>query len=132
MAFSNQHYRTYCSLPLVIVEGTSQALVTACLRPGVRPKGAEHTMIVARLLPHLRQHWPDTHLLVRGESHCATPELRHLIAQHPLTDGVFGLSTNSMLKRHAAAALAEAHQLHPYRLAVAQAEGTPAPSSRRI
>ena len=132
LAFSNPHYRTYCSLPLCMVEGTSHALVTACLRPGVRPKGAENAMIVARLLPHLRQHWPDTHILVRGDSHFATPELMHLIAQHPLTDVVFGLSTNSMLKRHAAAALAEAHQLHQYRLAVAQAEGTPAPSSRRI
>ena len=38
-------------------------------------------MIVARLLPHLRQHWPDTHILVRGDSHFASPELMHLIAK---------------------------------------------------
>jgi hypothetical protein len=54
------------------------------------------------------------------------------MAKPPPTDCVFGLSTNRLLKRHAAAALAEAHQLHQYRLAVAQAEGTPAPSSRRV
>lgn len=132
LALYNHHYRTYCYLPLFIVEGTSQALVTACLRPGIRPTGAENTMILARLLPHLRHHWPDTHILVRGDSHFASPELMHLIAQQPLTDFVFGLSINAVLKRHAAAALAEARQLHHYRLAVAQAEGTPAPSSSRV
>ena len=132
LAFYNHHYRTYCYLPLFIVEGTSQALVTACLRPGIRPTGAETAMIVAGLLPYLRHHWPDTHILVRGDSHFAAPELMHLIAQQPLTDFVFGLSINAVLKRHAAAALAEARQLHHYRLAVAQAKGAPAPSSSRI
>jgi Transposase DDE domain group 1 len=39
LAFYNHHYRSYCSLPLFIFEGTSQALVPACLRPGTRPRG---------------------------------------------------------------------------------------------
>ena len=132
LAFYNHHYRTYCYLPLFIVEGTSQALVTACLRPGVRPKGAENAMIIARLLPYLRQYWPDTHILVRGDSHFAAPELMHWIAKQPLTDFVFGLSTNALLKRHAAAAMTEARQLHQYRLARAQADGTPPPNSSRV
>ena len=38
-AFYNHHYRSYCYLPLFIFEGTSHALVTACLRPGTRPPG---------------------------------------------------------------------------------------------
>src|SRR5437763_7676642 len=59
-AFYNHHYRSYCSLPLFIFEGTSHALVTACLRPGVRPTGAENAMILARLLPYFRQPWPHT------------------------------------------------------------------------
>ena len=36
-AFYNPHYRSYCYLPLFIFEGTSHALVTACLHPGKRP-----------------------------------------------------------------------------------------------
>jgi hypothetical protein len=40
--FSNHYYRSYCYLPLFIFEGTSHALVTACLRPGTRPTGAEN------------------------------------------------------------------------------------------
>jgi hypothetical protein len=32
-------------------------------------------MILVRLLSYLRQHWPYTHILVRGDSHVATPEV---------------------------------------------------------
>jgi hypothetical protein len=38
-AFYTHHYRNYCYLPLCIFAGTSHALVTACLRPGRRPRG---------------------------------------------------------------------------------------------
>jgi Transposase DDE domain group 1 len=63
-AFYNHHYQSYCYLPLFIFEGTSHALVTACLRPGKRPTGAENAMILVRLLAYLRRHWPQTHILV--------------------------------------------------------------------
>src|SRR5215831_10805107 len=45
-AFYHHHYRNHSYLPLFIFEGTSQALVTASLRPGTRPTGAEHAMIL--------------------------------------------------------------------------------------
>jgi hypothetical protein len=89
-AFYNHYDKSYCSLPLFIFEGTSHALVTACLRPGVRPTGAEHAMILARLLPDLRQRWPQTPILVRGDSHCATPKVMDVIAHRRRTDFVFG------------------------------------------
>ena len=57
-AFSNYYSQHYCYLLLCIFEGTSHALVTASLRPGTRPKGAENAMILARLLSYLRHHWP--------------------------------------------------------------------------
>ena len=74
-AFYNNYYQNHCCLPLFIFEGTSHALVTACLRPGKRPTGAENAMILVRLLAYLRRHWPQTHILVRGDSHFATPEV---------------------------------------------------------
>jgi hypothetical protein len=89
-AFYNHYYRSYCSLPLFIFEGTSPALVTAYLRPGVRPTGTENAMILARLLPYLRQRWPHTHILVRGDSHFATPEIMDVIAHRRRTDFVCG------------------------------------------
>jgi hypothetical protein len=89
-AFYNHSSRSYCSLPLFIFEGTSQALVPACLRPGTRPPGLENAMSLVRLLAALRRHWPQTHLLVRGDSHFATPEVFEVLAHRRGLDFVFG------------------------------------------
>ena len=50
----------------------------------------------------LRRHWPQTPLLVRGDRHCATPEVSEVIAHRRLTDFVFGLAGNAVLLRQAA------------------------------
>jgi len=80
LAFSNHHSQNHCYLPLCIFAGTSHALVMASLRPGARPTGAANAMILVRLLSYLRRHWPYTHLLIRGDSPCATPEVLDVIA----------------------------------------------------
>jgi hypothetical protein len=130
-AFYNQHYQNHCYLPLFIFEGTSQALVMACLRPGNRPTGTENAMILVRLLSYLRRHWPHTHILVRGDSHFATPEVIDVITSYRWTDFVFGLASNAVLLRQAASTIEAAWQLHHQRLALARAHGqAPPPSSR--
>src|SRR5712691_4887887 len=100
--FYNHYYKSHCYLPLFIFEGTSHALVMAYLRPGTRPTSAENAMILSRLLSSLRRHWPQTHILVRGDSHFATPEVIEVIAHRRLTDFVFGLAGNAVLLRQAA------------------------------
>src|SRR5262247_508618 len=120
-AFYNNHYQSYCYLPLFIFEGTSHALVTACLRPGTRPTGAENAMILVRLLAYLRRHWPRTHILVRGDSHFATPEVLKVLAHRHLIDFVFGLAGNPVLLRHAAPVIHEARHLYQQRSILAQA-----------
>jgi hypothetical protein len=80
LTFSHHHYQNPCYLPLFIFEGTSHALVTAYLRPGPRPTGAANAMSLVRLLSYLRHHWPRTPILVRGDSHVATPEIIAVIA----------------------------------------------------
>jgi hypothetical protein len=84
-------------------EGTSHALVTAYLRPGTRPTGAENAMILVQLLSYLRRHWPQTHILVRGDSHFATPEVIDAITSYRWTEFVFGLAGNAVLLRQATA-----------------------------
>src|SRR6266480_6957626 len=115
--FYNHYYQSYCYLPLFIFEGTSHALVTAYLRPGTRPTGAENAMILVRLLSYLRRHWPHTHILVRGDSHFATPEVIDVIASRRCTDFVFGLAGNAVLLRQAAPTRQEARRLHHHRAA---------------
>jgi hypothetical protein len=132
LAFYNHHYRSYCYLPLFIFEGTSHALVTACLRPGKRPPGAENAMILVRLLGYLRRHWPATHILVRGDSHFATPEVLEVLAPRRHIDFVFGLAGNAVLLRHAAPVMQEARRLFQPRTAWARAYGEPPPPSSRL
>jgi hypothetical protein len=131
-AFYNHHYQNHCYLPLFIFEGTSHALVTAYLRPGTRPTGAENAMILVRLLSYVRRHWPSTHILVRGDSHFATPEVIEVITSYRWTDFVFGLAGNAVLLRQAEPTLQEARRLHHQRGALAQAYGQAPPLSSRL
>jgi len=131
-AFYNHHYRSYCYLPLFIFEGTSHALVTACLRPGTRPPGRENAMILVRLLAVLRRHWPRTHILVRGDSHFATPEVFEVLAHRRGIDFVFGLAGNAVLLRQAAPIMQEARWLYQQRTAQAQAHGARPPARSRV
>src|SRR5215468_12476536 len=130
-AFYNHYYQNHCYLPLFIFAGTSHALVMATLRPGTRPTGTENAMIWVRLLSYLRCHWPYTHILVRGDSHFATPEVMEVIASYRWTDCVFGLAGNAVLLRHAAATIKAVRHLHHQRVTLARAHGqAPPPSSR--
>ena len=97
LAFFNGHYGNYCYLPLFIFEGLSGKLVTAALRPGKTPKGAENAMIMKRILKLLRQAWPDTHIVLRGDGHFSNPELMKLKRKDAKLDFVFGVSGNSKL-----------------------------------
>ena len=101
LSFYNHHYGHYCYLLLLVFEASSGALVTAVLRPGKRPTGAENAMIMKRVLRLLRQHWPHTHILLRGDGHFANPELMQLIIDDGNADFIFGLTGNAVLSRKA-------------------------------
>ena len=89
-------------------------------------------MILVRLLSYLRHHWPRTHILVRGDSHFATPEVIDVIAHRHLIDFVFGLAGNAVLLRHAEPVMQEARRLHQQRVALTQAHRARPPASSRL
>ena len=97
LAFYNHHYGSHCYLPLMIFDGNSGALVAAILRPGKRPFGDENAMIMRRVLTLIRRHFPETHILVRGDGHFSGPELMGLIDSMPNIDFIFGFSCNVKL-----------------------------------
>ncbi len=101
LSFYNHHYGHYCYLPLLVFEAGKGALVTAVLRPGKRPTGAENAMIMKRVLGLLRRHWPQTHIVLRGDGHFANPELMELIVADGNADFIFGLGGNAVLSRKA-------------------------------
>ena len=101
LSFYKPHYGHYSYLPLLVFEADKGALVTAVLRPGKRPTGAENAMIMKRILGLLRQHWPQTHIVLRGDGHFANPELMELIVADGNADFIFGLGGNAVLSRRA-------------------------------
>ena len=115
LAFYNHHYRSTCYLPLFIFDGINGDLIAAILRPGKRPTGAENAMIMARVLKLLRQHWPNTHILVRGDGHFSNPELMQLIDAMPNTEFIFGLANNAILRRLAEPHMQQARKLYSVR-----------------
>ena len=71
-------------------------------------------------------------MLVRGDSHFATPEVIDVITSYRWTDFIFGLAGNAVLLRQAAPTLQEARRLYHQRVALAQAHGQPPPPSSRL
>ena len=130
-SFYNHHYGTHCYLPLLIFEGQTGRLVTAALRPGKPPTGAENASILRRVLDRLRAVWPDTHILVRGDGHFANPELMRLIAARANTDFLVGLTGNNRLYAQARPYLDAAAEKHAAGCAEARRMGVPPPRATR-
>ena len=131
-AFYNHHYGNYCYLPLFLFEGISGKLITAVLRPGKRPTGSENAAIIKRVLRLLRQAWPETHILLRGDGHFSNPELMALCEEDPYIDFLFGLAGNKVLSPKAEPLLKKARALHQTNCANAARLGLRAPEATRL
>ena len=129
--FYNHHYGSHCYLPLFIFEGLSGKLITAALRPGKRPTGAENAAIVKRVLKRLRAVWPATRIILRGDGHFSNPELMQLALDTPLMDFIFGVAGNSVLSPLAKPFLLAARQLHETRCAYAKLNQLKEPDATR-
>ena len=81
---------------------TDGRFVTAMLRPGKRPSGQEIRAFVRRLVGALRALWPNVEILLRADSHYASPQVFDWCRANRV-DWVFGLAPNAALSRHVAA-----------------------------
>lgn len=97
LSLFNGYHDEYCYMPLFIFEGVSGRLVSSILRPGKRPGGNEVRSIVKRIIARIRAAWPKVGILIRGDSHFATPELYAWCDAHEV-HYILGLSSNSVLK----------------------------------
>ena len=131
LSFYNHHYRSHCYLPLFLFEGLSGKFITAVLRPGKRPKGAENAMILKRVVKRLRAAWPETHIVLRGDGHFSNPELMELALADPHTDFLFGLTGNRVLSKLAAPFLDTNRRRHEIRCENARKADSAVPHSTR-
>jgi Transposase DDE domain group 1 len=69
-------------MPLHVYEGLSGRLITTMLQAKRFP-GAQRLAVVKRLGKRLRQVWPHTRLIVRGDSHLAYPAVMQWIEAQP-------------------------------------------------
>lgn len=90
------YYGGYCFLPLHLYEGLSGRLITTIFK-AKRFTGAQMLAVLTRLVKRLRQAWPHTLLIVRGDSHFAYPEVMQWIEEQPDLSYVTGLTSNCVL-----------------------------------
>ena len=95
----NQHYKEYCYLPLHIYEGISGKLITTLLKPGRRSKATDIQALLSRIIAKLREHWEDTLIVVRGDSHFASRDLMDWTADQERVHFITGLTSNEVLKK---------------------------------
>jgi Transposase DDE domain group 1 len=87
----------YCLLPLHVYEGLSGRLITTILK-AKRFTGPQRLAVLKRLVKRLRHAWPETLVIVRGDSHFASPEVMQWIEAQPHRGYVTGLTSNAVLK----------------------------------
>jgi hypothetical protein len=102
-----------CFLPCHIYEGLSGRLITTMLK-AKRFTGAQMLSVLKRLVKRLRHAWPDTLLILRGDSHFAYPEVRQWVEAQPGLHYVTGLTSNAVLKALAREAVEQATRAYAH------------------
>src|ERR1043166_8468283 len=91
------YYGGYCFMPLHLYEGLSGRLITTILK-AKRFTGTQMLAVLKRVVKRLRQAWPDTLLIFRGDSHFAYPEVMQWIEAQANLHYVTGLTSNAVLQ----------------------------------
>ena len=94
----NAHYDEYGFQLIVVFDGEGR-LITAVLRPAKRAGGKEIRAFLRRLLRAIRANWPNTKILLRGDSHYCCPEVLDWCRANGL-DYILGVAPTTTLRRH--------------------------------
>ena len=105
------YYGGYCFLPLHLYEGLSGRLITTIFK-AKRFTGTQMLSVLKRLVKRLRQAWPDTLLIFRGDSHFAYPEVMQWIEAQADFSYVTGLTSNAVLQTLARDAVEQAKRAY--------------------
>ena len=94
----NAHYDEYGFQPIVVFDGEGR-FITAVLRPAKRPGGKEIRAFLRRLLRAIRANWPNTKILLRGDSHYCCPEVLDWCRANGL-NYILGVAPTTTFRRH--------------------------------
>ena len=98
-------------MPLHLYEGLSGRLSTT-IRKAKRFTGTQRLSGLRRLAKPLRQAWPDTLCILRGDSHVASPEVLEWIAEPAERHSVTGLTSNAVLQERAREVVEQAQRAY--------------------
>ena len=84
-------------MPIHIYEGLSGKLVTTILRPGRRNKQANIARLLQKLISYHRVQWPQTKIIVRGDSHFASQDFMDWTCIQSNLSFITGLAGNEKL-----------------------------------
>jgi hypothetical protein len=96
LAFWNAHHDERGFAPMHIYHVASGTPVVTILRPARTPKGTEVRTVIKHVTKRLQKHWPNTHIVWRGDGHYGRVEAMEG-AENDGTDYIFGLAGNSAL-----------------------------------
>ena len=103
--FFHGYYDHYCYLPLYVFCG--EHLLCARLRRANLDAAAGSVAEIQRIIEHLRQHWPQVRIILRGDSGFCRDELMNWGEDHRV-DYVFGFARKERLRSWIAESLAPA------------------------
>ena len=96
LAFWNAHHDERGFATMHIYHVASGAPVATILRPARTPKGTEVRTVIKHVTKLLKQRWPDTRIVWRGDSHYGRVEAMEWIEEND-GDYIFGLPGNQVL-----------------------------------
>lgn len=107
--FFHGYYKAYCYLPLYIFCG--EHLLCARLRSAKNDGAAGTIEEVDRIVGRIRSVWPNTQIIVRGDSGFCREEIMVWCEDNDV-DFILGLARNSRLEKEIGEELALAHALY--------------------
>ncbi len=107
--FFHGYYGCYCYLPLYIFCGGH--LLCARLRPSKQDAAAGSVEELSRIVAQIREHWPKTRIIIRGDSGFCREGIMKWCEAHGV-GYVLGLARNARLVRAIGRELREAYNAH--------------------
>ncbi|MCP3882649.1 MAG: IS1380 family transposase [Sulfitobacter sp.] len=107
--FFHGYYGCYCYLPLYIFCGGH--LLCARLRPSKQDAAAGSVEELSRIVAQIRQRWPKTRIIIRGDSGFCREGIMKWCEAHGV-GYVLGLARNARLVRALGKQLREAYEAH--------------------
>lgn len=110
LTFFNGHYDTYCYIPLVAAISFAgepdQYVVASILRPGNAPDKRGAISVLSRLLPLLREAFPQAAIAVRFDAGFCAPEIIDYVEREGLAYAI-AFPGNAVLDRASAILMSE-------------------------